>query len=115
MIYSGLQESDIRKFQWVPNIAEKVILEKSMYDSTTDCLTELHWLPVKTRRDFKILALVYKCVHRQESNYLINLLTCLLEKHQGLRSNGEYKRLVLLLIKKKIFAARSFSVIGPSL
>ena len=87
----------------------------SKYDSTTIGLRELHVLPVKTRIDFKILTLVYKCMHSQAPNYLINLIMCLPERHQGLRSNGEYKRLVVPFTKKKTFAARSFSVIGPSL
>ena len=39
----------------VTAIAAKVILDKSKYDSTTNSLRELHWLPVKTRIDSKIL------------------------------------------------------------
>ena len=46
-IYSGLPESNIRKLQWVQNIVAKVILDKSKYDSTTDCLRELHWLQLR--------------------------------------------------------------------
>ena len=115
MQYTLVYQSDIRRLQQVHNIAAKVILEKSKYDSTSDCLRELHWIPVKTRIDFKILTLVYKCVHGQAPNYFINLLTCLPERHQGLRLNGKYKRPVIPFTKRKTFAVRSFSVIGPTL
>ena len=54
-------------------------------------------------------------MHGQAINYLIHLFMCSPERHQGLGSNGEYKRLVIPFIKKKMFVVRSFSVIGQSL
>ena len=42
-----------------------------------------------------------KAAKYQAPNYLINVLTCLQERHQGLSSTGESKRLVMLLPRKK--------------
>ena len=45
-LYYGLPESSIKKLQRVQNIAAKVILGKTMSESSKDCLMALHWLPV---------------------------------------------------------------------
>ena len=63
VIYCGSPESGIRKIQCVQNVAAKFILDRSKHDSTINCPGELHWLPVKTRIEFIILTLVYKCMH----------------------------------------------------
>ena len=58
-----LPTSSINKMQAVQNIAAKITLGKGKYDSTTRCLQTLHWLPIKERIDYKIISLVYKCIH----------------------------------------------------
>ena len=41
-ILAELPESTIKKFQRIQNIASKIILGRSKYDSTTECMRELH-------------------------------------------------------------------------
>ena len=43
-------------------MAAKVILGMTKSESSKDCLIALHWLPVRERIEFKILALVFKCI-----------------------------------------------------
>ena len=58
-LYFGLPDIDVKKLQRVQNIAARLILRKTNHDSVTECLRELHWLPIRARIDFKILVLVY--------------------------------------------------------
>ena len=60
--------------QRIQNFAAKVELNNSKYSSSTKCLTELHWLPVKARIEFKIALIIYKCLKGNVPKYLKDLL-----------------------------------------
>ena len=45
----------IQKLQCVQNFAAKVVLQKGRIYSSKLALGELHWLPIKTRIEFKII------------------------------------------------------------
>ena len=67
-------ETIIRKYQRIQNIAAKLILNRSKTDSATKAYYELHWLPIRARIEYKILLLVFKCLHNMVPKYLENLL-----------------------------------------
>ena len=48
-LYFRLQEIDVKKLQIVQNIAARLILRKTNWDSITECLRELHWLLLELR------------------------------------------------------------------
>ena len=98
--------------QRVQNAAAKMVLLKTKYDSSTDALKSLHWLPIKYRVDHKVLTLVYKCLHDKAPDYLKNLLTVIGDSERSMRSNSQYMRLLIPKTTKKMFAARLFSVKG---
>ena len=52
-ILSGLPETDLSRLQ--------LVQKKS--DSSTACLRELYWLPVKVRIEYKVLLLVFKALN----------------------------------------------------
>ena len=104
-----------KKLQKVQNIAARLILRKTNWDSITECLRELHWLPIRVWIDFKILVLVYKCLWGNVPNYLKNLITLNPVNRQGLRSEKKMDQLIVPFTKHKTFAARSFAVTGPTL
>ena len=85
-LYFGLPDIDVNRLQRVQNIAARLILGKTNQDSITECLRELHWLPIRARIDFKILVLVYKCLWGNAPKYLKNLITLNPVNRQGLRS-----------------------------
>ena len=58
-IFYGLPGVDLKRLQRVQNAAAKLVLNKSCRDSVTKCLFCLHWLPIKSRIDYKILTLTY--------------------------------------------------------
>ena len=45
-LYFGLPDTDVKKLQRVQNIAARLILRKTNWNSITGCLRELHWLPM---------------------------------------------------------------------
>ena len=114
-LLGGLPKSSINKMQAVQNIAAKVTLGKHKYDSTTSCLFQLHWLPIKFRIDYKIISMVHKGLHGQALPYLTRLLQYSEQGRKGLRSEKDTTRLLVPHTSKKTFASWSFSVLGPKL
>ena len=45
------------------NFNTKVVLNRKICESFLQALHDLHWLPICARIDFKILMMVFKCLH----------------------------------------------------
>ena len=84
-------------------------LTKEKFDSATECLKELHWLPIKYRILFRILCLSYQCVNDQAPNYL-SIYFIKAQSGYSLRSKADY---VVPRTRTKAFGDRAFSVSGP--
>ena len=113
-LFYGLPAIDLNKLQCVQNIASKLILQKSKYESNTVCLMELHWLPIHARIEFKVLVYVYNCLNNTAPAYMKKMLQRY-STREGLRSNNMERLLVIPKTKRKTFADRAFSVCGPQL
>ena len=100
--------------QRVHNLAAKVILGKSKMDSASECLMALHWLPICSRSNHKILTLVHKCIMGSAPEYLQNLLVVYRASRPGLRSASD-TNLLVPFVRQKTFAKCSFSVQGPKM
>ena len=85
-IMVGLPEKHIAKLQRVQNMAAKVVLKRGKYTCSKDSLQSLHWLPIRSRINFKISVLVYKCLHGEAPEYLQNLLITYIPRREGLTS-----------------------------
>ena len=114
-ILGGLPKTSINKMQAVQNMAAKITLGKGKYDSTTSCLVQIHWLPIKYRIDHKIISLVHKCLHSEAPPYLTRMVKYIKPTRQGLHSETDDNRLLVPKTSEKTFAGRSFSVMGPTL
>ena len=101
--------------QIVQSMAAKLVFNCSTMESSTDSLRNLHWLPIRTQIEHKLLTITYKCLNGEAPDYLYNLLSVLPESRRMLRSSNKYKQLVVPRVKRKTFAARSFSIMAPSL
>ena len=62
-ILSGLPDIDINKLQKVQNVTVKFVCDKDKYSSASECMTYLHWLPIRQRIDHKVLTIVYHCLN----------------------------------------------------
>ena len=113
-ILVNLPQREIHKLQRIQNMAAKIVLCKSKYESSWESLWEIHWVPIHRQIQHKILTLVYKCMNGLAPDYLINLLP-MHPNSQSLRSDDIYQRLIIPGIKRRTLANRSFSVMGPIL
>ena len=115
--YYGLPDCDLNRLQRVQSIACKLVLNRSKYESFTKCFTQLHWLPIRSRVQHKILTMVHNCLNLRAPEYLSNLLTYRSEirPSRGLRSELSYRLLQVPRTNLKTFAARSFRVAGLTL
>ena len=113
-LYIGLPDCDLAKLQHVQNAVAKLVLNKSKYDSATQALKELHWLPIKFRIIHKLLTLVYKSLKGNTPKYLQEFLQKQQPGRDGIRSGNDLAiTLKVQRTKCKKFADRSFSVAGP--
>ena len=68
-ILAGLPKASIHQLQRVQNMAARTVLQRSKYKSSSKCLEELHWLPIQYRINFKVVTLVFKCIHGLGPSY----------------------------------------------
>ena len=66
----NLHKSTLKPLQSIQNYAAKLTCKKWKYDSYTDCLSTLHWLPIHYRCFYKLITIVYKTLQDDESQYL---------------------------------------------
>ena len=114
-ILAGLPDVSINQMQRVQNLAAKVVLGKSKMDSASECLSALHWLPIHSRINHKILTLVHKCIMGRAPEYLQNLLVVHRPSRPGLRSAMDMNLLIVPFVRHKTFAKCSFSIQGPEM
>ena len=112
-LYYGLPDKTISHLQVIKTMYAKLTLKKSKYDSTRKALAQLHWLPIKHRIDFKITAIIHKCLYGTVPQYLKDLLIPA-QTPRNLRSSTDKTRLIIPFTKCKTFAAWSFSISAPS-
>lgn len=88
------------------------------YDSATEAMRTLHWLPIHKRSQFKIACLVYQALFEDVTpKYLKDLVSVkIANTPYNTRLAATQDKTVTLDIPKttrKTFAERSFSVAGP--
>ena len=110
----GVGDCHLQKLQRIQNAAAKLVLWKGRYDSSTECLRDLHWLPVKFRIMYKVLTLVYKTTLGEAPAYLCTKINSKKQSGRNLRSNSDIHQLDVPRVLKHTHAARSFSYIGPT-
>ena len=111
-ILVGLPKVSIDQLQRGQNIATKIVLGRSKYESSSKFL-ELHWLTIQYRINFKVVTLVFRCIHRLASSYLEEHIMLKKPSRQGLRSEDLTRQLEIPRTSRHTFPARSFKVKGP--
>ena len=109
----GLPSTSLLPLQSIQNQAAKLILNKRKYDSASECMRSLHWLPIAQRIKFKAICLVFKCIHKQAPDYLCAMLNMRVTSYniRSVSSNTLY----VPTTRTKRFGDRAFSVFGPKL
>ena len=109
----GLPDAQLQKLQLVQNAAARLVTETHRREHITPVLFALHWLPIRQRIQFKLLLLVYRCIHQLAPAYLMDLVVPYVPA-RSLRS-AEQNFLTVKRYNLERFGRRSFSVAGPSL
>ena len=113
-IFINLPKNSINPMQRIQNQVAKLIMNRDRYESSTNTMRQLHWLPISYRCKYKVLLLVYRCINGQAPEYLQQKLslrnpvwiTC---------SATERDILQIPYNKRKTLADCGFSSAGPKL
>ena len=84
----GIPAKEIHRIQRIQNSAARLITGNQKFCHITPVLSELHWLPVKFRIEFKILVLAYKAIHGLGPKYLTESIPPKRTTKYSLRQNG---------------------------
>ena len=74
-LLQGLPSCSIRRLQSIQNIAARILTRTRKYKHITPILKNLHWLPVASRIDYKILLLTYCAINNISPAYIQQLIT----------------------------------------
>ena len=103
----------IQKLQHVQNSAARLFNQCPRFCLITAVLRDLHWLPVSSRIEFKIMLIAYKVLHDRAPIYLQELLQ-LYTPSRNLRSSNRHL-LVKPYFNLNSYRKRPFSVAAPEL
>ena len=111
-LLAGLPDKLINKLQRLQNNAARLVLGKTIFDSPTEMLIRLHWLPIKARIIYKISLFCYKSIIDHSAPVYIDELLSLHQSVKSLRSNSS-NLLSVPRTKTKTFGDRAFGSFGP--
>ena len=109
----GIPDNLLNKLQKLQNACARFVTKRRKFDSISDALKELHWLPVRARIEFKILVWVYKCMYNSAPEYLVNLLS--VPEQRRSRRTVYLHNLTVPRTTRKYGGDRAFCVAGPKL
>ena len=112
-LLSGCSINSIKSLQLIQNAAARTLTRTKKYEHISPVLASLHWLPVKSRIDFKVLLLTYKALNDLAPNYLKELVVPYCPP-RPLRSQSA-GLLVIPRISKTTVGGRAFSYRAPLL
>ena len=116
-LFTGLPNVILKKVQSILNRAARLIFNLPPRVPTTTSLTELHWLSLRARIEFKICLINFKSPKFNQPSYIRELLS--FSSHEstlGVRSADDPCHLhESKAIGERGFANRSFSYIAPRL
>ena len=73
-LYVGLPKKSVRRLQIVQNSAARLITKTPRREHISGELRRLHWLPIISRCQFKVLLITYKILHGSSPDYLCQLI-----------------------------------------
>ena len=97
----------------VQNYAARLLTFHRKRDHITPILQDLHWLPVASRIDFKVLLFMYKSLNSLAPAHLTDKIKRL-QPSRSLRSCDGYKAIVPRA-HKVLLGDRAFFINGPKL
>ena len=112
-LLAGTSVSNLAHLQLVQNTLARFVAQKSCFDHITPVLSELHWLPVCHRINFKIATIIHRVLQFQQPSYLAVLIPRYVSV-RSLRSSSSLPIRVPLR-KTSMATSRSFSSVAPKI
>ena len=84
----GIPNKTLNKYHRIQSMCAKLVLGKSKYDSSTESLKALYWLPIQQQIEFKILTMTHKCINNLAPRYPQELILVKEQKRENMRSNS---------------------------
>ena len=112
-LLSGSSSKSLKTLQLVQNATAHALTKTKKREHISPVLASLHWLPVKSRIEFKILLLTFKALNNMAPVYLEELLVPY-QPTRALRSQNS-GLLVVPKVSKSRVGARAFSYQAPLL
>ena len=103
----GISEASLAKLQKVQNYAARLICGVKIREHITPYLKQLHWLPVRSRLQYKLLLLVHKALNGLAPPYILELLKLYVSARNLRSSSGNL--LKLPSTKTVTYGERQFS------
>ena len=111
----GLPSNLISKLQSVQNAAARLLYRAPRYCHITTLLRELHWLPVRSRIDYKILIVTFKAIYGTAPEYISDLVTLRPNSKYSLRSNDKFLLSPPMIKTSPTLGDRAFIAAAPKL
>jgi len=108
----GLPTSQLRRLQSVLNAAARLVHRSSRYQHVTPMLRDLHWLRSQERIDFKLVVLVYRCLHSLAPRYLSNHIQLVADSNRRRLQSSSSMQLVIRRTRLSTVGDRAFPVAG---
>ena len=105
--------ANIEKLQRVQNSLARTVKLRRKYDHATPILSELHWLKIRFRIQYKVAILTYKAITTNKPPYLAELLA-VHKPSRVLRSSSFTNRLHVDRYRT-VFGGRAFRHAAPSI
>ena len=86
-LYNGLPNTLVARLQRVQNAAARVVCGAKRHEHITPYLQSLHWLPVQSRVQYKMLLHTFKAVNQLAPAYMTDLVP-LRQNQRSLRSSS---------------------------
>ena len=109
---AGTSVSNLARLQLVQNTLARVVTQKSRFDHITPVLSQLHWLPVCHRTNFKIANITHRVLQFQPS-YIAALISRYAPV-RSLRSSSSWS-LCVPLRKTSMATSRFFSSVASKI
>ena len=109
----GVPQVMLSKLQRVQNTAARIVTRTSRHSHITPVLRELHWLPIQSLVEYKVLMYTYKALHDLAPGHMRDMLT-VYEPRRTLRSMNSLT-LVVPRPRSACYGDRQFGFMGAKM
>ena len=107
-LYHGLPKHFLKRLQFLRNSAARLLTYTKKFEHVTLILIKLYWLPGRYGIIFKILLLVYKCLHNMAPAYLSHSIE-LGKSSRSVRSTSTFMKYLQEQRSRLVAFERAFS------